>query len=195
MQPSLLSLVITVVFNRTTLDSDFEKQLVESCRRGDRKAQHTLYSRYSRAMYNTCFRMLKSEADAEDALQNAFIEVFMKLDSYRFESTIGAWIKRIVINTCINHLKKRRLMTVDWDERVPEPEDDPVDTSDQEYQVEKVKKAIETLPDGYRVVLSLYLLEGYDHAEIGEILNISEATSKSQYSRARQKVRSMLIEA
>jgi RNA polymerase sigma-70 factor (ECF subfamily) len=193
MQPRFGPLVFTVVFNQTSLSSDFEQQkLVEACKRGDRNAQHRLYHQYSKAMFNTCLRMLKVEADAEDALQNAFIDVFTKLDSFRYESTIGAWIKRIVVNTCINHLKKRRLLTSEWDESIPIAEETAGDSGEQEYQVTRIRKAMEKLPDGYRVVFSLYLLEGYDHAEIGEILNISEATSKSQFSRAKQRIREML---
>lgn len=193
MQPLVLSLVLTVVFNQTSLDPDTEqKQLVEGCKRGDRRAQQRLYNQYSRAMFNTCVRMLKIEADAEDALQNAFLDVFTKIDSFRYESTIGAWIKRIVINTCINHLKKRKLLTTDWDESIPVFDESAPDTTEQEYQVNRIKCAMEDLPDGYRVVFSLYLIEGYDHAEIGEILHISEATSKSQFSRAKQRVREML---
>jgi RNA polymerase sigma-70 factor (ECF subfamily) len=195
MQPSFGVPVFTIVFNQTALNPDFEQQkLVEACKRGERSAQHRLYNQYSKAMFNTCLRMLKIEADAEDALQNAFIDVFTKLDSFRYESTIGAWIKRIVINTCINHLKKRKLQTTDWDESIPIPVETVTDHSEQEYQVGKIKRAMEELPDGYRVVFSLYLLEGYDHAEIGEILHISEATSKSQFSRAKQRIREILEE-
>ena len=193
MQPSFWAPVFIVVFNQTALNPDFEQQkLVEACKRGERSAQQRLYNQYSKAMFNTCVRMLKIEADAEDALQNAFIDVFTKLDSFRYESTIGAWIKRIVINTCINHLKKRRLQTTDWDESIPEPIETVSDDGEQEYQVSRIKGAMEELPDGYRVVFSLYLLEGYDHGEISEILQISEATSKSQFSRAKQRIREIL---
>jgi len=180
------------VYNQTSLNSDFERKLVEACKRGDRSAQHTLYNRYSKAMYNTCLRIVRVQADAEDVLQNAFVDVFMKLDSYRFESTIGAWIKRIVVNACLNHLKKRKMILADWDESVPAEEESREDYGDQDFQLDRVRQAIENLPDGYRTVLSLYLLEGYDHGEISEILEISEATSKSQYSRAKQRVRQML---
>jgi RNA polymerase sigma-70 factor (ECF subfamily) len=138
--------------------------------------------------------MLKVPADSEDVLQNAFVEVFLKLDSFRFESTVGAWIKRIVVNACITHQKKRKMIMADWDERIPEPHETSVDEADQAYEVSRVRRAVEGLPDGYRTVLSLYLFEGYDHSEIGEILEISEATSKSQYSRARKRVREMLDE-
>jgi RNA polymerase sigma-70 factor (ECF subfamily) len=187
-------IVLMGVYNQTSLNSEFEQQLVEACKGGDRTAQHTLYNRYSKAMYNTCLRMLKVPADSEDVLQNAFVEVFLKLDSFRFESTVGAWIKRIVVNACINHLKKRKMIMADWDERIPEPHETSVDEADQAYEVSRVRRAVEGLPDGYRTVLSLYLFEGYDHSEIGEILEISEATSKSQYSRARKRVREMLDE-
>lgn len=171
-------------------------ELVNACKRGDRSAQHQLYSQYAKAMYNICLRMVRNQADAEDLLQNAFIDVFTKIDSYRFESTIGAWIKRIVINTCINHFKKRRLEIQQWDERIA---DQPMEETDGEYEdrklnVQKVHSAMEKLPTGYRTVFSLYLLEGYDHKEIAQVLDISEATSKSQYSRAKNKVRQLISE-
>lgn len=167
---------------------------MEACKRGDRRAQKELYDRYCQAMYNICLRMTRHEADAEDLLQNAFVDVFTKLDSFRHESTIGAWIKRIVINTCINFLKKRRLNTQSWDERIPDQADEREADTWPELTIEKVKQAIGALPDGYRTVFSLYLMEGYDHKEIGEILQISEATSKSQYSRAKSRLREMMHE-
>jgi RNA polymerase sigma-70 factor (ECF subfamily) len=142
--------------------------------------------------------MVRNEVDAEDLLQNAFIDVFTKIDSYRFESTIGAWIKRIVINTCINHFKKRRLDTQEWDERIADQPMSETETEseyeDRKLSVNKVQRAVELLPDGYRTVFSLYLLEGYDHKEIAQVLDISEATSKSQYSRAKSKVRKLISE-
>ena len=170
--------------------------LVAACKRGDRRAQQKLYSSYARAMYNICLRMVRNEADAEDLLQNAFIDVFSKIDSYRGDATIGAWIKRITINTCINYLKKRKLEIGEWDERIS---DTPVEDSGSDIEktaltVERVKAAVQTLPDGYRAVFSLYLIEGYDHKEIAEVLGISEATSKSQYSRAKKKVRELIEE-
>ena len=142
-------------------------------------------------MYNTALRMVRHPHDAEDVLQSIFIEVFTKLDSFRYESSIGAWIKRITVNKCINFLKSRRLsfseLTVGADRaEEQEPESDPV------YSVEKVNNAIADLPDGYRVVFSLYAIEGYDHEEIGQILGVTEATSKSQYSRAKAKLRETL---
>ncbi len=139
--------------------------------------------------------MLNSKEEAEDLLQEAFAEAFSKLDSFRFDSSFGAWIKRIVVNRCINHLKKRKVDLTFMDD-VPEKggtashvEDDKID-----YEVKKVHKAMELLPNGYRVIFSLYLLEGYDHSEIAQILDISESTSKSQFSRAKQKLKDIIKE-
>ena len=131
--------------------------------------------------------------DAEDLLQNSFVDVFTKLDTFRFQSSIGAWIKRIVVNNCINFLKKRRLYFEEVTDRLSQLEDSS-NIAESSLNVESVKDAMFQLPDGYRVVFSLYLLEGYDHQEIAEILNISVATSKSQYSRAKAKMRSILSE-
>ena len=168
--------------------------IVEACKRGDRKAQVELYKLYSKAMYNICLRMLGSVENAEDALQNSFVDVFSKLDSFRFESAIGAWIKRIVINNCINHMKKRKIELSELNDNVHHLAEDHVtpSVSDDNLNVEMIQKAIMQLPEGYRVVFTLYAMEGYDHEEIGEILGVSEATSKSQYSRAKAKLRDIL---
>ena len=172
--------------------------IVEACKRGDRKAQFELYRLYCKAMYNISLRMLGSVENAEDVLQNSFIDVFSKLDSFRFESSIGAWIKRIVINNCINYLKKRRLEFAELTDNaafVPtegESAGSFYSSTDSPLDVAKIQKAIQTLPAGYRVVFTLYAMEGYDHEEIGSILGVTEATSKSQYSRAKAKLRDVL---
>lgn len=167
------------------------RDLIERCREGRRDAQFELYRLYSRAMYNTALRMVRHPHDAEDILQSVFVEVFTKLESFRYESSIGAWMKRITINKCINFLKSRKLalteLTASHDRaEVSELTQEPV------WSVEKINQAIEGLPDGYRVVFSLYAIEGYDHEEIGQILGVTEATSKSQYSRAKAKLREIL---
>lgn len=142
-------------------------------------------------MYNVGYRITGNEADAEDVLQEAFISAFGNLDNYRGDASFGSWIKKIVINKAINLLKKRK-----W-EAMPEEFDVPEETGDVEYMpqlnVDKVRQAIQQLPDGYRSVLSLYLLEGYDHQEIGEIMGITESTSKSQLNRAKNKLKELLI--
>ena len=167
------------------------RDLIERCKQGQRDAQFELYRLYSRAMYNTALRMVQNQHDAEDLLQSTFIEVFMKLNTFRHESSIGAWIKRITVNKCINFLKSRRiafqeLTPVNERSEDPEPEPEPP------FNVERIYRAMNDLPDGYRMVFTLYAMEGYDHEEIGDILGITEATSKSQYSRAKSKLRDML---
>ncbi len=144
-------------------------------------------------MYNLCLRMVKNELDAEDILQNSFIDVFTKLDTFQYQSSIGAWIKRIVINNCINFLKRNRLQFEELDDRLTNLEGSEQDDQDQlKLTVERINRALFELPDGYRVVFSLYMLEGYDHKEIADILHITEATSKSQFSRAKIKLRELI---
>lgn len=167
------------------------REIIEDCMRGQRRAQFELYRLYSQAMYNVCLRMVNNELDAEDLLQQSFVDVFSKMDSFRYESSIGAWIKRIVVNNCINFLKKRKLKIEALDDRFHQVTDnEPVEAS--KLNVKAINQAMKDLPEGYRVVFSLYMFEGYDHKEIGDILNITEATSKSQFSRAKKKLKELL---
>jgi RNA polymerase sigma-70 factor (ECF subfamily) len=144
-------------------------------------------------MFNVSYRITGRQEDAEDAIQEAFISAFRNLHNYRADATFGAWLKRIVVNKSINVLKKRKheLMPEDQQWDVAETEE-PAEYKE-ELTIERVKRAIEELPDGYRTVLSLYLLEGYDHQEISEILGITESTSKSQLNRAKGKLREKLM--
>ncbi|MDD5571750.1 MAG: sigma-70 family RNA polymerase sigma factor [Bacteroidales bacterium] len=173
------------------MQEDIHKKLVERCIRGERNAQFELYKLYSKAMFNICCRMLNNRTDAEDMLQEIFSDAFVRLQSFRFDSTIGAWLKRITVNKCINEINRRKTK-LEYVEEVPEI----INAEEEEkmgISVDKVKNAMEVLPNGSRIVFSLYLLEGYDHEEIGQILNISESTSKTQYMRAKQKVKEILI--
>lgn len=176
----------------TTTYEDIHRDVIEQCIKGDPSAQFKLYSLYAKAMYNICLRMVRQQEEAEDLLQEAFTYAFSRLNTFRFEAAFGAWLKRITVNTCINHLKKKRAELVLTEKNIERIEEEEVDYEELTFRVEEVKQAIERLPDGYRVVLSLYLLEGYDHKEIAEILNISESTSKSQYLRAKQKIKEEL---
>lgn len=167
--------------------------LIIRCREGDRQAYHQLYKLYSRAMYNVGYRIVNDADEAKDVLQEAFISAFNSLETYRGDAAFGAWLKRIVVNKAINLVRRRRF------EKMPElagfdvKEEETVDELEGfPFTVEKVKRAIQQLPDGYRVVLSMYLLEGYDHAEIGEILGITESTSKSQFNRSKKKLKEIL---
>jgi len=135
--------------------------------------------------------MLRNEMDAEDILQNSFVDVYSNLHKFNYQATPGAWIKRIVINNCINHLKKRRISFEEMN-NVGEVVDDGNHHQDYALEINKIKSAMNLLSDGYRTVFSLYAIEGYDHAEIAEVLDISESTSKSQYHRAKQKIKTIL---
>lgn len=145
-------------------------------------------------MFNTCLRMLKNREDAEDVLQNSFIDIFSKLEMFRGDSTIGAWVKRIVVNNCINFIKKKRILLTDLDQSKMEHVEDDTTSDDLKIDTQKVQEALYQLPNGYRIVFSLYAIEGYDHAEIAEILDTSVSTSKSQYSRAKKRMRELLKE-
>jgi RNA polymerase sigma factor (sigma-70 family) len=163
--------------------------LIEECRNGNSKAQFRLYNQYSKAMYNLAYRILNNREDAEDILQEAFIECFRNIGSFRFESTFGAWLKKIVVNRCINQLRKKKV-ELEYLETLPSTAVEEEEPSS--FDTREIFKGIEMLPDGYRIILTLYLLEGYDHSEISQILGISESTSKSQYSRAKEKLKNII---
>ncbi len=169
------------------------RDIIENSKRGNRKAQYQLYQLYSRAMFNVCFRMMNSREEAEDMLQEAFSEAFRRLDSFRYDSTFGAWLKRIVVNRCINEIKRKKASLEFFEDMSPftalSEEKEELSPG---LSVDKVRKAMEYLPKGSKVIFSLYLLEGYDHTEISQILDISESNSKTQYMRAKQRIREIL---
>jgi RNA polymerase sigma factor (sigma-70 family) len=178
------------------IEADIHRGLVEQCRQGKRQYFHELYRLYSKAMYNVCLRMLGNRMDAEDILQESFADAFLRIKEFRFESSFGAWLRQIVVNKCISYMRKCRVdleFIEDIEEMDLENEENTgLSESESLLVVENVKKAMTQLPDGSRTIFSLYLFEGYDHLEIAEILKISESTSKSQYMRARQKVKEIL---
>lgn len=167
--------------------------IIERCKEGDRKAQFELYQQYSKAMYNICVRIINNLEEAEDILQEAFLSAFKNLHQFNGSSSFGAWLKKIVVNHSINHVKKRRLELVEMEEgRVADLIEEEEQDIDLILNIDRIREAIQLLPDGYRIVFSLYLLEGYDHKEISQILSIGESASKSQYSRAKKKLKEIL---
>ncbi|WP_026998425.1 RNA polymerase sigma factor [Eisenibacter elegans] len=165
---------------------------VDACRQGDRAAQYYIYKQYAKAMFNVSMRILNDQAEAEDVLQEAFLDAFQKIDSFQGEATFGAWLKRIVVNRSINQLRKRKEQSSPLDEQAEVPDEPTPDEDDLALEVEKVHRAMALLPDGFRTVLSLYLIEGYDHAEIAQILQVTTSTSKSQLNRAKKKLLEIL---
>jgi RNA polymerase sigma-70 factor (ECF subfamily) len=167
--------------------------LIKACIRGDRSAQYALYKQYSKAMYNICYRITNDPDDAKDVLQEAFLSAFNNLSSFKGQSSFGAWLKRIVVNSSINHIKKSKILSMPLEGHDVEHEV-PVQDHEIILEIDRIKEALQQLPDGFRTVLSLYLFEGYDHREIADILDISESTSKSQYNRAKKRLREILKE-
>ena len=165
------------------------------CKQGSKKACFELYRLYSKAMLNVAFRIVGSIDEAEDVLQEAFLDAFNRVKDFRQETTFGLWLKQIVVHRSINLLRKRRLDFVELEDGQLDNIADEEQESDEEmqYKVAQVKEAMKELPEGYKLVISLYLLEGYDHEEIGQILKISENTSRTQFLRAKRKLNEILI--
>ena len=165
-----------------------EQDLVAACRRGERRAQKELYDRYSRAMYTACYRICGDFESANDALQEGFLKVFQKLDTFRGDSTIGAWMKVVIVRTALNKLRSRKVT-----QELPlNYADQEIDWGTNALDVEYLEKAIAGLPDGYRAVFVLIEVEGYKHQEVADMLNITVGTSKSQLFYAKKKLREAL---
>jgi RNA polymerase sigma factor (sigma-70 family) len=167
--------------------------LVEQCKLNNQKAQMQLYKQYCDGMFIVAQRYMKDTAAAEDALQEAFIKAFRKLGQYKGDVTFGAWLKRIVINSCLDSIKARKLEVEPLHEEVIHIADDESDweVSD-ETTVEEVKSAIDKLPNNYKVVVKLFLMEGYDHQEIAEVLGISESASRTNLHRGKLQLKETL---
>ncbi|MBE9468612.1 MAG: RNA polymerase sigma factor [Bacteroidetes bacterium] len=171
--------------------------IIDRCKKKEQKAQFELYKLYYKAMYNTCFRIVQNTAEAEDIMQESFLSAFSKIKSYKGKVSFGAWLKRIVVNKAIDAVRKKKEFIEQIDEKSLSIENQNFDIYIDELNKEKVKKiqkAVNQLPDGYRIVLTLFLFEGYDHEEISKILNISNSTSRSQYARAKTKLKKILAE-
>jgi RNA polymerase sigma-70 factor (ECF subfamily) len=167
---------------------EIHKKLIDKCKKGDRKAQFEIYRLYYKAMFNASLRIVGVSDEAEDIMQESFLKAFQNLDQFGGEVSFGAWLKKIVINRSLDSLRQRRKKF----EEIEDFENELVAEEDaileENIPVEEIVKEIQNLPEGYRIVLSLYLLEGYDHDEIAEIMKISASTSRSQYARARKKL-------
>ena len=176
------------------------EELISLCRQKNQKAQFEVYNRYCKAMYNVAFRIVKDAHYAEDVMQEGFLKAFTKIDDYRQEVAFGAWLKRIIINYSIDFLKKTNTYRADDIEKVMyNVEDDTAaaepDLDFTHLKATQVLKAIDNLKDNYRMVLTLFYIEGYDQEEITEIMNISYANCRTTMSRAKDSLRKQLQEA
>lgn len=169
---------------------DINSELIGRCRIGDRKAQFEIYKLYYKAMYNTCLRIVNNSQEAEDIMQESFLKAFRNLDQFKGEVSFGAWLKKIVVNKSLDQIRKRKMLF----DKIEDLDNEPAAGIHEDqseipvFSVAEIREEIENLPEGFRIVLSLYLLEGYDHEEISQILKITASTSRSQYARARKKL-------
>ncbi len=164
-----------------------EQQLIKQCKKGNSLAQYQLYDTYVDAMYNIAYRITGNKPDAEDALQEAFAKAFRKIGSFKGDSTPGAWLKRIVINQCLSDLRKRKTHFEPLDTEKENHQPAETDLSiDEKVPIKKVKNAIESLPEGARIVFTLKAIEEYKFKEIAEMLNQSETNCKVQYHRSKK---------
>jgi RNA polymerase sigma-70 factor (ECF subfamily) len=160
--------------------------LIQGCQQGNQKAQLQVYKLYSEAMYFVACRYVKDEEEAKDIMQEGFLKAFQNIHKNIEPKAFGSWLKRIIINQCLDRLRKKTIETVSLENHPVEPV-----TDDENWNIdggitrEQVEKALEELPDKYQWVLKLYLMEGYDHTEISEILNITVKTSRTQLRRGK----------
>ena len=168
------------------------QDIIDQCKQGRPKAQFQLYRLYYKAMYNTSLRIVGNAGEAEDVMQEAFLSAFRKINDYKGEVSFGSWLKKIVINRSLDFVRGQRFNFQVIDDQIRAIPDESSLTPEQPITIEELKQSIMNLPDKYRIVLSLNMLEGYDHEEIASILHISEATSRSQLYRARQKIKKQL---
>lgn len=168
------------------------QSIIEACKQNNAKAQMQLYDLYYQAMYTVALRYVKNSFEAEDIMQDAFIKAFKKIHLYKEEVAFGAWLKRIVINQSIDWLKKRKLTLISINEEVTLIEENDDWNVRATISYDDIVSSIDKLKEKYRVVLSLYLLEGYDHKEISQILEISEVTSRTHLMRGKKMVKEQL---
>lgn len=167
------------------------QDLLDACKRGDTRAQMKIYKLYYRPMYQVSRRILGDAMEAEDVMQEAFLVAFRNIGAIDLNVSFGGWLKRIVINRSLDALRKRKPqveLVADYPDEISAESSYPSEEGTTEEMVEKIRRALDRLPEKYRVVLSLNLFEGYDHDEIGQILGVTPSTSRAQLSRGKQKL-------
>ena len=177
----------------------YTDQLVARCRKGEQRAQMELYNKYQKAMYNTALRIVNDTAEAEDVMQEAFIIAFLKLDTFKGNSTFGAWLKKITVNLSINSFNKRsKFREVSYTDQFNDEVFDEIGIDSEEEtknkKVQQILFAMRSLKENYRIALNLHLIEGYDYDEICEILKISPSNCRTTISRAKESLRTKLLE-
>lgn len=175
---------------------NIHQKLIDDCRQGKTQSQFEIYKLYYKAMYNTSLRLVNDSAEAEDIMQEAFLSAFKNINNYKEEVSFGAWLKKIVVNRSLDSLKKRKIQQDPIDDRVltieEDDDDNKLNVNDIAQEVAEVKQAIALLPQNYKTLITLHLIEGYDHDEVAEILEMTNAAVRTGYSRARKKLQELL---
>ncbi len=175
------------------MNKTIQHELIYRCRQNNREAQFQLYQQYCEAMFNIAHRFLGNVQDAEDAMQEAFIKAFQKIEQYKGEVSFGAWLKKIVINKCLDTLEsKKKRLQVEKNSFAELPSEEFNWEVEETISIEMIKKAILVLPDQYRRVVMLFLIEGYSHDEIAQILDITIINSRTKLLRGKQKLKTLL---
>jgi len=170
-----------------------EQSILAGCLNNDPSAQRELYNHYSPKMLSVCYRFANSREDAEDMLQEGFIKVFTQMHTFQNKGAFEGWIRRIIVHTCINFLKKNKKFSNSIDLEQADYLEVKEETMPSVMQARQIIECIRLLPLGYRTVLNLYAMEGYSHKEIADMLDIEESTSRSQYTRAKSMLEAILI--
>ena len=172
----------------------FQIDIVEQCKANDRKAQMQLYKQYCKGMFCVAMRYVQNSDDAEDVIQESFIKAFQKIHQFKGEVTFGAWLKRIVINKSIDFLKSRKQRRVELDENYLHLSEDEDWTVERDITIDQVKLAIGQLPEKYKYVVMMFLIEGFDHSEISQVLKLTETTSRTRLLRGKSYLKGLLKE-
>jgi RNA polymerase sigma-70 factor (ECF subfamily) len=174
----------------SSTEIDHTAELVQRCRKGNKPAQYRLYLAYVDTMFSVCKRLVPNPMDAEEILQDVFVKAYTQLNKLKDNRRFGGWLKAIAIHECLNFLKKKKTIFDDLPQSIPDPEE--INETVIEISRELLMQAVDSLPEGSRVIFNLYLVENYKHTEIAQMLNISVSTSKSQYARAKHLLKEKL---
>jgi len=202
LQQSIFFIVFQVTTTQTTTKTSrgigtgnlpmFQIDLVAKCKKNDRKAQMQLYEQYCQGMFCVAMRFLKNEDDAEDVLQDSFIKAFQKIEQFKGEVTFGAWLKKIVVNRSLDFLKEKKETMVALEDTYLQVVQDDDWTVEDGITIAEIKIKMQELPEKYALVLQLYLMEGYDHEEISEILDITNTTCRTRLLRGKGRLKELL---
>ena len=171
-----------------------EKQLIDGCTKGDRKAQKALYDKYSNRMLAVCLRYAGNQEDARDLLQEGFVKLFTNIHQYMGEGLFDGWVRKIFVNCALERLRQQDVLRNAVDINDTDYADIPDETAVAQLSADEIMVYIQSLPDGFRTVFNMFAIEGYSHKEIGQKLNITESTSRSQYMRARKLLQKLILQ-